>query len=105
MKKICFMFVLISALFIFGLSFADNDSFGVNPPMNEEATARNGSVAQELVERGLIPLDGEGWAKHPIMPALVTIPTEPRIHLLRLRCRSLYHRRHLLCHLRQSSKF
>lgn len=69
MKKICFMFVLISALFIFGLSFADNDSFGVNPPMNEEATARNGSVAQELVERGLIPLDGEGWAKHPIMPA------------------------------------
>lgn len=69
MKKTCFTLALVAALVIAGSSFASDESFGVNPPMVDSTAAQETSTARDLAERGLIPLDGEGWAKRPIMPA------------------------------------
>jgi hypothetical protein len=68
MKKSCFTVLLLSALIFAGVALAD-ENFGVNPPMVDPTAATESSVARDLAERGLVPLDGEGWAKRPILPA------------------------------------
>jgi len=68
MKKTCFTVLSLAALIFAGVALAD-ENFGVNPPMIDPVAVGETSVARDLAERGLIPLDGEGWAKRPIQPA------------------------------------